>query len=122
VAYVNNALTGNGLQEQRFIARDYASVYTIPDQTANRSPFLNFSARHALNNNISFSGNAYYRYIRTDALNGDINDDSLDQSLYQRGVTKRRCQPDTPGSHQRARETPFPFWRCIAQPLARRTG
>ena len=41
------ALTGNGLQEQRLLARDYSSVYTKPDITANRSPFLNFSARHS---------------------------------------------------------------------------
>ena len=38
VAYANNTLIGNGLQEQRFLASDYASVYTIPDQTVNRSP------------------------------------------------------------------------------------
>src|SRR4029078_4227816 len=30
LAYANNSLIGNGLQEQRFVARDYASVYTIP--------------------------------------------------------------------------------------------
>ncbi len=46
-AYADNSLTGNGLQEQRFLARDYASVYTKPDITANRSPFLNLSARHS---------------------------------------------------------------------------
>ena len=32
---------------------------------------------------LSVSGNAYYRYIRTATLNGDINEDSLDQSVYQ---------------------------------------
>ena len=124
VAYVNNALTGNGLQEQRFIPRDYGSVYTIPDQTANRSPFLNFSARHALNNNISFSGNAYYRYIRTDTLNGDINDDSLDQSVYQPSaadIAALRAAGYTgfPTSGANASNTSFPFWRCIAQALQR---
>jgi outer membrane cobalamin receptor len=40
LGYANSSLTGNGLQEQRLLARDYASVYTIPDQTANRAPFL----------------------------------------------------------------------------------
>ena len=30
-AYADNSLTGNGLQEQRFLDRDYASVYTKPD-------------------------------------------------------------------------------------------
>ncbi|MGH9851467.1 MAG: TonB-dependent receptor plug domain-containing protein, partial [Blastocatellia bacterium] len=37
VAYANNSLVGNGLQEQRFLDRDYASVYTKPDITDNRS-------------------------------------------------------------------------------------
>lgn len=40
LAYANNALTGNGLQDQRFLERDYASVYTSPDDTNNRSTFL----------------------------------------------------------------------------------
>ena len=43
LAYANNSLTGNGLQEQRFLARDYASVYTKPDITDNRSTFLNLT-------------------------------------------------------------------------------
>ena len=47
-AYADNSLTGNGLQEQRFLARDYASVYTKPDITDNRSPSLNLSARHSV--------------------------------------------------------------------------
>ena len=35
VSYANNALIGNGLQEQRLLALDYNSVYTVPDKTAN---------------------------------------------------------------------------------------
>ena len=34
--YADNSLNGNGLQEQRFLDRDYASVYTKPDITDNR--------------------------------------------------------------------------------------
>src|SRR6185503_3109583 len=49
VAYANNALNGNGLQEQRFLARDYTSVYTTPDLTDSRSPFLNLTARKSVN-------------------------------------------------------------------------
>src|ERR1700704_1289641 len=82
-AYADNSLTGNGLQEQRFIERDYASVYTKPDVTDNRSTFLNFTTRHGLSSRASVSGNVYYRDIRTNTLNGDINEDSLDQSIYQ---------------------------------------
>ena len=36
-AFADTNLTGNGLQEQRFLARDYASIYTKPDTTRNRS-------------------------------------------------------------------------------------
>ena len=39
-SYANNSLTGNGLQEQRFLERDYASVYTKPDITDNRGDVL----------------------------------------------------------------------------------
>ena len=46
VGYADNSLTGNGLQEQRFLDRDYASVYTKPDETDNRATFLNLTTRH----------------------------------------------------------------------------
>ena len=80
--YANNSLIGNGLQEQRLLWADYNSVYTIPDKTANLSPAFNFLARHRVGK-VQLSGNVYQRYIRTNTLNGDLNDDSLDQSVYQ---------------------------------------
>src|SRR5205807_1750744 len=43
VAYANNSLNGNGVQDPRFLAQNYSSVYTKPDVTANRSPFVNFT-------------------------------------------------------------------------------
>jgi outer membrane receptor protein involved in Fe transport len=122
IGYANNALTGNGLQEQRFLARDYSSVYTIPDQTANKSPFINLNGRHSFGPNVSVSGLAYYRYIRTATLNGDINEDSLDQSVYQPSAADIRALTAAgytgfPASGANANNTPFPFWRCIAQAL-----
>ena len=124
VAYVDNALTGNGLQEERLLAAHYSSVYTIPDETANRSPFLNLSFRHSPKNNLSFSGNTYFRYIRTRTLNGDLNDDSLDQSVYQPSAADiaaltRAGYTGFPTSGANASNTPFPKWRCIAQALQR---
>jgi outer membrane receptor protein involved in Fe transport len=124
VAYANNALTGNGLQEQRLLAAHYSSVYTIPDETANKSPFLNFSFRHSLSANLSFSGNAYFRYIKTRTLNGDLNDDSLDQSVYQPSAADivaltKAGYTGFPTSGANASNTPFPKWRCIAQALQR---
>ena len=84
VAHADNSLTGNGLQEQAFSRRA-----TTPASTRSRtlpttaSTFVNLTARHDFDGRTAFSGNAYYRNIRTDTLNGDINEDSLDQALYQ---------------------------------------
>jgi outer membrane receptor protein involved in Fe transport len=124
VSYANNSLIGNGLQEQGFLLGDYSSVYTKPDITANRSPFLNLRARHNLDTRLTFSGNIYYRYIRTNTLNGDINEDSLDQAVYQPSVAERAALAAAgytgfPAAGETAANTPFPSWRCIAQSLLR---
>jgi outer membrane receptor protein involved in Fe transport len=122
LGYANNSLTGNGLQEQRLLALDYSSVYTIPDITANRAPYFALTGRHSFRSNLSVSGNAYYRYIRTATLNGDINEDSLDQSMYQLSGADIRALTEAgytgfPTSGANAANTPFPSWRCIAQAL-----
>jgi outer membrane receptor protein involved in Fe transport len=121
-AYANNSLIGNGLQEKRFLDRDYRSIYTKPDITSNRSPFLNLTARHSFNSRVLFSGNAYYRYIRTNTFNGDINEESLEQSLYQPNAAERAAlavagYTGFPASGENAANTPFPSWRCIANAL-----
>ncbi len=120
--YANNQLNGGGLQEQSFLARDYTSLYTKPDVSGNRSPFFNFVGRHSLNENLTFSGNAYYRYISTRTFNADINEDSLDQSLYQPGAAERAAlaaagYTGIPASGLNAANTPFPSLRCIANGL-----
>ena len=38
---------------------------------------------------LSLLTSAYYRAIRTNAVNGDINEESLDQSVYQPGAAER---------------------------------
>jgi outer membrane receptor protein involved in Fe transport len=124
IGYANNSLIGNALQEQRLLAQDYSSVYTIPDITNNRAPSFNLSGRHSFSNTLSVSGNAYYRYIRTSTLNGDINEDSLDQSVYQPSAADIAALTGAgytgfPTSGANAGNTPFPFWRCIAQALQR---
>ena len=124
VAYANNSLIGNGLQEQQLLTRDYSSIYTKPDITNNRSPFLNFRVQHHPSASLAFSGIAYYRHIRTSTLNGDINEDSLDQSVYQPSAADIRALTAAgytgfPLSGANAVNTPFPSWRCIAQALLR---
>jgi outer membrane receptor protein involved in Fe transport len=120
-AYADNWLTGNGLQDTRFLAQNYSSVYSIPDITWNRSPSFNLSLRHDATSNLTFSGNAYFRYIRADTTNGDINSNSFDQSLYNLSAADVAALTaagykgfPTTGD---ATTQPFPFWRCIAQGL-----
>ncbi len=124
VGYANNLLNGNGLQEFRLLERDYRSLYTRHDATGNRSPLLNFTARRNLSDKMTFFGNAYYRYIRTNAFNGDINENSLDQSVYQPSAAERAAlaaagYTGVPASGATAANTPFPFWRCIGNVLLR---
>ena len=124
VAYANNSLIGNGLQEQRFLDRDYASSYTKPDRTLNRAPFVNLSLRHTFSTRLAFSGNAYFRHIRTGTLNGDINEASLDQSVYQPNAAERAALTAAgysgfPTAGATAANTPFPFWRCLGNVLLR---
>ncbi|BDC51360.1 membrane protein [Bryobacterales bacterium F-183] len=124
LAHANNALIGNGLQEKTFLERDYASIHTKPDATNHKAQFLNFQLRHNFTSRFTASGNAYYRRIRTSTLNGDINEDSLDQSVYQPNAAERAALAAAgytgfPTSGENASNTPFPFWRCLAQVLLR---
>jgi hypothetical protein len=81
-AVSSSNLTGNGLQEVRLLERDYASVYTRPDQTHNHGLLL--ARRPAIaSQQLQLAANAYYRRLHSDSLNGDMNDDALDQSVYQ---------------------------------------
>jgi outer membrane receptor protein involved in Fe transport len=122
LAYADNSLNGNGVQERSFLDRDFDSVYTKPDTTENRSTFLNVTGRHGLSDRVSISGNAYYRDIRTKTFNGDINEESLDQSLYQPTAAEQAALAAAgytgfPTSGANASNTPFPYWRCIANVL-----
>lgn len=122
IALADNDLTGNGVQEEGALQRDWASVRTIPDNTKNRSVFLNLATVQALSDTMTLSGNVYYRNILANTLNGDINDDSLDQALYQPSAAERRALAAAgytgfPTSGENATNTPFPKWRCIANAL-----
>jgi outer membrane cobalamin receptor len=83
IGHADNSLNGNALQEIGSLGRDYASIYTKPDTTENRSTFLNVTGRRSLNSWMALSGNFYYRDIHTNTLNADINENSLDQTVYQ---------------------------------------
>jgi outer membrane receptor protein involved in Fe transport len=100
-ALARTALNGNGLQEQRLLARDRASVYTRPDNTRNRAALLKLALSQSLDDHWTLAGNAYARRIQTRTYNGDLNDEALGQPIL---------PPD-------AADTPFPKGHCIAQAL-----
>ncbi len=119
-AYADNQLTGNGLQEFRALQRDYTSPYTLYDRTNNRAPSLNLTLRHTPNTRLTLSGNVYFRYIRADSYNGDMNEGALDQSVYQPSAADQAAlraagYTGFPTAGANASNTPFPYWRCIAQ-------
>jgi outer membrane receptor protein involved in Fe transport len=119
--YADNWLTGNGLQDFRFLAQDWRSVYSIPDVTWNRSPSFNLNLRHSLTSKVTLSGNAYFRYIRADTTNGDLNSESFDESLYNLSAADQTALKAAGYSGfpvtGNATTEPFPYWRCIAQGL-----
>jgi outer membrane receptor protein involved in Fe transport len=122
IAHANNSLTGNGLQDIQFLDRDYASIYTQPDITDNRSTLLNLTSRVRIDPRTTIEAAAYYRDLRARTLNGDINEESLDQSLYQPGAAERAAlaaagYANVPSSGLDASNTPFPSLRCIANVL-----
>lgn len=121
-ALARTRLHGNGLQAQQLLERDRASVYTRPDITRNRAVLLNLALSHSLGAQWTLSGHAYARRITTATYNGDLNDDALDQSLYQPNTAERAALAAAgyggfPEAGESAANTPFPKWRCIAQAL-----
>ena len=122
VALADNDLTGNGVQEQGALQRDWSGVRSIPDNTRNRSAFLNLTTVQSLSDTTNFSGNVYYRNIRSKTFNGDVNDESFDQAVYQPNAGERAAlaaagHTGFPTSGENASNTPFPKWRCIANAL-----
>src|SRR5262249_55403290 len=121
-AYADTDLIGNGLQDLQFLERDYDSVYTKPDQTKNKAYLVNLGGTQKVSDVLSFSANIYYRNIKTNTLNGDLNDDSLGESLYQPSAGERAALTAAgytgfPTSGETQANTPFPQWRCIANIL-----
>lgn len=121
-SYADTDLNGNGLQEMRLLNRDWSSVYTYPDNTRNRAYLANLTLEHRFSSSLSFAGNAFWRSIDTTTFNGDINDDSLGESLYQPSAAERAALTAAgytgfPTAGETQANTPFPKWRCIANIL-----
>ncbi|MDD3354460.1 TonB-dependent receptor [Zoogloea sp.] len=100
VAYADNRMNGNGLQDVRLLEQDYRSIYTQPDTTKNRNFFLNLTGRHSLSDTALVSGNMYYRSITSTTYNGDLNEAALEGNPY------------LPGEN--TSNSPFPYLSCLA--------
>jgi len=82
ISLADNELTGNGLTPTDMIQGLGASaVYTKPDQTNNKMGFITLSAKRWLTDKTMLSGNAYYRNVLTETMNGDINDSVNEQGV-----------------------------------------
>jgi outer membrane receptor protein involved in Fe transport len=118
-AFAYNTLTGNGIQDYRLLQTDYSSVYSIPDTTGNRSPSFNFIAKHSFSNTLTFSGNVWYRYIRTEEINGNANNDAFNGPVYHlnsadRTVLTADGYTGLTANGMNASNTPYPSLSCIA--------
>lgn len=123
-AFGDNELTGNGLQDEQLLERDYSSVYTKPDTTDDRSLLLNVTGHHRYGTRSMLAATVYVRRLHTSTFNGDINEESLDQDVYQPDAEERAAlstagYSGVPESGASADNTPFPSWRCLADVLLR---
>lgn len=125
--YSINNLTGNGTQDFRAIARTtglnhgYSSVYSVPDTTWQHQPFVTLNVTHSLGTHVTVDLNSYIRQTRTNTTNGDVDDNSFDQSLYTLSTADKAALTSAgiayPAGALNPANTPFPYLRCIAQTL-----
>lgn len=122
-SYAYNTLLGSALQDYRLLALNYASGYTVGDSVANRAPQFNFIARHTFSENLTFSGNAWFRNIRTETVNPNYNNDVLGNDIYQptpveQAILSAAGYTGFPASGANITNTPFPYWPCIAEAIS----
>ena len=77
--YADTRLFGNGAAPASMLDYRRETSYT-PDFTANLFNFVNLTATQFLSANLLLSGNVYYRHLRTNAGNGNVNDSYLDDA------------------------------------------
>ena len=113
VAFADNTLNGNALQAARLLTAEYKSIFTQADTTKNRSSLFNLAIAHAFSETSLVSGNVYHRRIHTSAVSSDVNQNSLDQLVYQPSVIEGTALAaagftGVPSSGATASNTPFP--------------
>lgn len=121
--YAYNTMSGNALQDFRLLQASYASTYTPGDVLANRAPMFNFIARHSFTDQLAFSGNVWFRNIRTESINPNFNNDTLGNDIYQPTADEQATLTAAgytgfPLSGANITNTPFPRWPCIAEAIS----
>ncbi len=122
-SYAYNTLLGNGIQDYRLLDANYTSGYTVGDTIANRAPMFNFIARHTFTDKLTFAGNAWFRNIRTEAVNPNFNGDVIGNDIYQptpaeQAILNGAGYTGVPASGANITNTPFPYWPCIAEAIS----
>jgi outer membrane receptor protein involved in Fe transport len=74
--YADTSLYGNGATPQSMLDYLREASYT-PDYTQNQLNFVNLTATQFLGPKLLLSADLYYRYLTTDAINGNVNDNYL---------------------------------------------
>jgi outer membrane receptor protein involved in Fe transport len=74
--YADTRLFGNGAAPESMLAYRRETSYT-PDFTDNLLNFVNLTGTQYLSDTLLLSGNAFYRHLRTNAGNGNVNDSYL---------------------------------------------
>jgi outer membrane receptor protein involved in Fe transport len=123
MSYAYNTMLGNGVQDYRLLEANYTSSYSVADSTADRSPSFNFIVRHSFSGNLTLTGNAWYRNIRTETINPNFNGDVVGNDIYQptpdeQAVLAAAGYTGFPTSGADIANTPFPKWACIAEALS----
>ena len=121
--YAYNTLFGNALQDYRLLEANYASTYTPGDVIANRAPMFNFIAQHTFTGNLTFSGNAWFRNIRTETINPNYNNNVAGNDIYQptpdeQAILSAAGYTGFPTSGADSTNSPFPSWPCIAEAIS----
>jgi len=74
--YADTSLWGNGATPESMLDYRREASYT-PDYTANLLSFVNLTGTQFLADKLLLSGNAYFRRLSTDVINGNVNDSYL---------------------------------------------
>jgi outer membrane receptor protein involved in Fe transport len=77
--YADTSLYGDGSTPLSMLYFRREQTYT-PDFTQNLMNFVNLTATQSLAEHLLLTGNAYYRYLRTDVSNGNVNDRYLEDN------------------------------------------